>query len=125
VFGGLTFGLNDSVATMVPPNSANAPNYDQETVGWFKIEHVTVGGEKKADKVDWDGIANMPWFTDGLLCGRHQYDQVKRLPLSGSVTLLPSVLKTPGSQPVVLKGASGVHTVAVSHRDLFLVESTS
>ncbi|KDN44060.1 hypothetical protein K437DRAFT_257194 [Tilletiaria anomala UBC 951] len=109
LFGGLVFGLHETQAKMVPPNSSDALNYDQDTVGWFKIERVAMQPQDTSG-VDWKDISNQPWFTDGPLCGRHVYNVAPTISLRGDVQLLPSVLKepNPAAEPLAFFDVEGI-----------------
>ncbi len=110
--GTVVFGLKETVAAFQPPNSATAPSYDTSTVGWFDISSVST--TSSAGSLNWTEIANMPWFSEGPLCGRHQYapSSFSTGLNAGEIKLYGQVLKQ--ASPVVLADLPGIRNVAVS-----------
>lgn len=73
LFGWLAFGLHDTFEIIRPKDSSKAESYDYSVKDYMNITNVRLSDEKKG-RTDFEKVQNGPWFADGLLCGRHQYE---------------------------------------------------
>lgn len=115
LFGALVFGLTDTFEIIRPKDSSNAPTFDYSVKNYMNITNVRISDAKKG-QTDFQAVQNGPWFADGLLCGRHQYENSDFSNRIADVTLYPKILrKNPwNSEPLVIKDVEGVHFVSVS-----------